>query len=220
MTSQLSNLMNKINIIFFDFDGTIVDTMKEYCELYNEFARKNNKLEVSPQDYERMRTHSLNELRKKLGLNLLETFFIAKKLKKQLFKNPTLIKIKPGIIEVINELHKKNFLIYIISSNTKKNIQNILTAHEIKPIEKIISTFRGFDKTFFLKKYLRKNKGYLQAFFISDEYKDIKVANRLGLISLAVTWGANDFTQNQEIMPTFTIDEPNQILTTIMQLEH
>ncbi|MBN9230761.1 MAG: HAD hydrolase-like protein [Legionella sp.] len=216
MTKDLSGR----KIIFFDFDGTIVDTMKQYCNLYNEFAKQNGKPIVGPDDYAKMRRHSFNEVRKKLGLSLFETFFIAKKLKKQLYKKPSLIQLIPEIIDLINELHNKDFLIYIISSNTKNNVQNILTANKVQHIEHVISTFRGFEKTYFLKKYLRKNKEYRHAYVVSDEYKDIKAANRLGLFSIAVTWGANDFRQNQEIIPKFIIDKPSQLLTVIAQLEN
>ncbi|STX55618.1 HAD-superfamily hydrolase [Legionella beliardensis] len=215
----MSKNSNPNNIIFFDFDGTIVDTMKQYFHLYNEFANKNNKPIIAINDYQKLRNNSFNEVRKKLGLNLLETFIIAKKIKKQLFKDPYLIKIVPGIIDIINEIHKRNFLIYIVSSNTKNNIQKILIANKINHIEKIISTYRGFNKTYFIKKYLKKNKDYQRAFLVSDEYKDIRVANKLDIISIAVTWGANDFIQNQEVIPNFTISEPGQILTAIKQLE-
>ncbi|STX50789.1 HAD-superfamily hydrolase [Legionella busanensis] len=214
----MSKNSRKNNIIFFDFDGTIADTMKQYIYLYNEFAKKNKKPVISVYDYLKLRNSSFNEVRKKLGYNLLETFYIAKKLKKQLYAAPFSIKIVPGIIDIINEMHKRNFLIYIVSSNTKKNIQKILVAHGINHIEEIISTFRGFNKTYFIKKYLKKHKDYLHAFLISDEYKDIRAANKLDIISLAVTWGANNFNQIHDVTPNFIINHPSQILTAIEQL--
>lgn len=211
------NSLAKKNIIFFDFDGTIADTMKHYFYLYNKFAKENNKLIIDEEDYEELRSKSFNEVRKILGLSFCETFFIAKKLKKELYENPFSIKIIPGIIDVINALHKKNVFIYIVSSNKKKYIQKVLVAHEINHIEKIITTFRGFNKTYFVKKYLKKNKNYTHAFLISDEYKDIKTANKLGMISLAVTWGANDFIHNQQVTPHYMLSKPSQILPVLDQ---
>jgi len=204
------------SVVFFDFDGTLVNTIEHYFFHYNEYARQNNKPVISSAKYQELRKNSLEEVRKKLGINLLKAIFLNKKLTQAVYQDVSAIRFVPGIIDIINEIHCKKIPVFIISSNSRDNIQQVLIANKIKHIEKIIPTFRGFNKTYFLKKHL-KRKAYQHAFLVSDEYSDIEVANNLGVISMAVKWGANDFDEKNNITPNYIINDPKDIISAINQ---
>lgn len=205
------------NILFFDFDGTLVDSMSRYLFYYNEYAKKHHRPFIDHNKHQQLRKKSLNVIRNQLGFNLAEVFFIGRLLKKKVYQNPELIEPFSGIPYLLKMLKKSRYSIYIISSNTKKNIQKILAHHNINEVDKIIHTYRGFNKTYSIKKCLRKIKNFNQVFVISDEYKDIKSANKLNLISVAVNWGANHFEANDETKPDFIVNSTEELLSVILQ---
>ncbi|HRD70690.1 MAG TPA: HAD hydrolase-like protein [Legionella sp.] len=211
-------MKNGDKLFFFDFDGTIVNSMRHYLSHYNCYARENKKPVLTEVDFQKLRTEPYNEVRKKLGLGLIEAYLLDKKLKREIYKNPHRVQLTPGIKEVFQEIQQNDSLIYIISSNSKQNIAKVLHAHNINKVEKIIHTFRAFNKTYFLRKLLQEHQNYKHAFLISDEYKDIIAANKLGIISIAVTWGANNFNHKLDITPTYIVDQPLEILSTIRNL--
>jgi len=120
-----------------------------------------------------------------------------------------------GISEALTKLKKSGYSLYILSSNSKSNIESWLETNDlIHLFEAIESTTTIFGKDRAIKMLAKKHSLDLKTIiYIGDETRDIKAARNLEIPSVAVTWGYNSKEILQENEPTFLIMEPEQLLS-------
>ena len=86
----------KINIIFFDFDGTIADTINKAIEIYNQLAIKNNFNRVDEYNLPELRNNKPLEILRKLKIPLRKLPFVANKIRKKIEFHPKISKLEKG----------------------------------------------------------------------------------------------------------------------------
>ena len=189
----------KINAIFWDFDGTLVDTRKKNYEITKEILRMVTDSEIenitilnSPEEYDRSIRKCLNWrafYNTVLGLNEEQTSRAGTLWTEYQLRNKTPTPPFEGIIDVV-----QSFLTIpqgIISQNSSRAIRNILRENKIEQFFEFIIGYEevGFD---FQKP---APKGLLQAIdnldlennkcialFIGDHETDVLFVNNTKLI--------------------------------------
>lgn len=171
-----------IKVLILDFDGTFADTKKLY---YNSIHKWLAKEGIKFSD---------KEFRKYFGLKLGE---ILKKLKIKKDVKDVKIKVIRDIIKTTKTIRLSPYIGYfrklkirrIILSNTKTSIiKMVLKRKKIDYFSEIYGGDKFSSKEKFISSYLRKHKlKKSEAAYIGDMAKDIEIARKAGVISVAIS---------------------------------
>ena len=200
--------MKKTKAIIFDFDGVIADTF----EFHREHFKKYLDVSISKEEYQNLHKgnvfngNGLNETEKKISENLVEYF---KKIENDHHK------VQP--FEGMNDLLKKlseEYSLFIITSSSIVNINSFLEK------EGVIDCFTEvlgveFDKSKIVKfNHILDNYNFNKedVLFVTDTLGDVLEANKVGLRSIAVTWGFHDREILEEAKPFAYADSAEEVL--------
>ncbi len=123
----------------------------------------------------------------------------------------------PGVIEKLNaEGHE----LFIMSSNSKRNIKKFLKQHHLSTYFVDIKGGVGvFGKPRALRRLLRGNSLDIAAsFYIGDETRDVEAAQAVGTRSIAVLWG---FARGEALVnhqPSATAAQPDDIIKILEEI--
>jgi phosphoglycolate phosphatase len=176
-----------MNIIF-DFDGTIADSFSLFAQFLAEEA---DKLPLNDAHLEKLSGLSLLATARKLGhgwWRLPGLYYEGKR-----WMAPRVGELAPfkGVPEVVSKLHHDGYKLFIVSSNSHKNIEKFLRREGIFEDFAAIYGDVGFGgKARILKKVLRKYRlKPADTVYVGDEPRDIRAAHQTGLKAVAVSWG-------------------------------
>lgn len=203
-------------VIIFDFDGTLVDSLGEIIRLFNERAADFNLRKIGGSDIDYLRGKTPQELIKEFKVPLYKIPFIAQKVRTELSQSVEKLSLFPGIKEVLETLDKKGYLLAILTSNSRENVDKFLKYHNLQMFDHIFSENNIFGKSQALSKVL-KQLGYVpdDIFYIGDEVRDIEACKKNSIECIAVTYGFNSKDALQKSKPTHIIDKPEDILKII-----
>ena len=202
--------MAKIKLLIFDFDGTIADTKHIY---YAVMARELKFLGYKEKDIDKAIDvgFSLRKTLKKLGLSFIVSWFIHKKIFREIIKYAEKVK-KCRDAEKIKELSGEKIL---ISNSLKEFMLPIIRHFKLEKNFKEIYGAEDFDdKAEFIKDYLKKRKIKVKnCYYIGDRVSDVKVARKVGCLSIIIA-GKCAWDSKKEILkaePDFVINDIGEI---------
>lgn len=177
-----------MDTIIFDFDGTIANTFDYAVAFLNREAggkplTRDQKAALHGLSMARIGRHLGIPWRRMPGL-----FFKGRREMSPAMKN-----IEPfdGMPEVIKELHARRHKMYILSTNTTRNINKFLRRHGLdKYFAEVYGGVGMFGKAPALRRLLREQHiESRKAIYVGDELRDIMAAKSLEVRTIAVTWG-------------------------------
>lgn len=173
--------------IIFDFDGTIANTFDYTVG----FLGREGGIELTKDQKAALHGMSMARIARKMGLpwyRLPKLFFKGRREMSPAMKN-----VEPfgGMADVIRDLRAKRHKVYILSTNTTRNINKFLRHHDLeKHFEHVYGGVGMFGKAPALRRLLREQHiATGDAVYIGDETRDVMAAKSLGVRAIAVTWG-------------------------------
>lgn len=173
--------------IIFDFDGTIANTFDYTVD----FLSREGGMELNKDQRAALHGLSMFRIARKMGLpwhRLPGLFFKGRREMSPAMKN-----IEPfdGMLDVLRELRSKRHKLFILSTNTTRNINKFLNRHGLERY--FVHVYGGvgmFGKAPALRRLLREQHiETRRAVYIGDETRDVMAAKSLGVRVIAVTWG-------------------------------
>jgi phosphoglycolate phosphatase len=173
--------------IIFDFDGTIANTF-DYAV---GFLSREAGVELNKEQKAAMHGLSMARIARKVGLpwhRLPRLFF-----KGRHEMSPAMKNIEPfdGMADIVKELRTRRHRLFILSTNTTRNINKFLRHHDLE--KSFVHVYGGvgmFGKAPALRRLLREQHiGTGKAVYVGDETRDVMAARSLGVRVIAVTWG-------------------------------
>jgi len=206
--------------VIFDFDGVIANTLdfifKEIINFSRHFNVKNLK---EKQIIEKIRQSNYKDLFKKFQINWLKLpiiLFLIKRAQYRLFEQIDDIRPFPKIKKLLNFLKKNQYLVFLVSSNIRKNIDRFLEINQLNVFDNIYTSnnFFGKDKIFLeiLKKYRLKKE---EVVYIGDELRDLQATKKAGIKFIGVSWGLARKKVFQENRADFIVKNPDEIIKII-----
>ena len=198
-----------MNIIF-DFDGTICDNFDYILQLANIFLEKYGRKKVTKDD---IKTKGLTTLIEESGLSTLLIIYFTLIARRDISGNILKFKLHDNLKEVITDMSKKHAL-GIITSNSKSNVIKFLENNKLEQDFKFIESVLGYySKDKRLQRVIKKfdldlNKTY----YVGDEERDIKAAKKVGVKSVAVTWGFESNRILKREKPLYIVNTPKDLL--------
>jgi phosphoglycolate phosphatase len=199
-------------IVIFDFDGTIADSFGVIIEVFEKLTKQPRKL--SQAELDELRDLPLLSIAKKLGLSNWQIPFLLYRGRRMMANRLPEIQPFAGIPEVIEKLHAEGHELFIMSSNSQRNIKKFLKTYNLNTYFVDVKGGVGiFSKPRALRGLLRGNNLEVSnTFYIGDETRDVEAAQQVGTRSIAVLWG---FARDEKLValnPTATATEPSDIV--------
>ena len=125
-----------------------------------------------------------------------------------------------GIRKLLENLKEKGLKIGIISSNSKKNIEQYLKLKKMDVFDNICTSNKIFGKHVEIRKLLKKlDMKAGNVIYIGDEYRDIIACKNSSVRILAVTWGYDSLDLIKKGNPDFIANKPEEIYKIIDNIE-
>lgn len=202
----------KKKTLIFDFDGTLSDSLELMLDIAHELTHKpqlKDKDEIN-----RFRNLSLFKAVSELQIPKRLWPILLIKGRKMMADRISELKLFEGVPSLIEELNKKKFDMYIVSSNNKKTIIKILDEYNLSKF--FINIYGGIGLLgkakalgFILKQQSINSEDTV---YIGDETRDIVAAHKNHIKSIGVSWG---FMSAQNLAS----EKPWKIVDTFKDLE-
>lgn len=205
--------LQKPQVILFDFDGTLADSLATIVDCYNEVALRFNARKVQKEEFAGLMSKKPEEIFKKLNVGLFKLYFIASEIRKQMKHRVKETLPFQDIKKLLAALKDAGCILGILSSNSVKNIKQFLVHHNLHFFDYIYCAKNLFGKDKVLKKFMRKLKlREDDVLYVGDELRDIEACRKTGVPIISVTWGYNSRDILAPANPLFLADKAMDIL--------
>ncbi len=198
--------------ILFDFDGTLADTFYLAVGVFRKLAPPGRVTDDA--EVERLRGLSAREVVKVLGVSWWRLPRLLYQGRKEITLHIHEVQTFAGMDEVLKALHDDGHKLYVLSSNSTKNIRVFLRTHNLEQYFDGVWGDQGiFTKAAAIKKTMRKEMLNPQdCYYVGDEVRDIEAARRAGIRPISVTWGYNNRMSLEMAEPDILVDTPEMLL--------
>ena len=209
----------KKELLIFDFDGTIANTLLIALEILNEIGSEFSIPHIEEHQLVGLKSKSARELIKMSGLSWwqIPRFLHQARLR---FK-AHLHKIPPieGMPEVIESFRTQGCRVGILTSNSEEGVRNYIRTYQLGEFEFVISPRTIFGKAREIKKILKHNHlSTEQVAMIGDEVRDMVAARKAGVDGIAVVWGFNSPEILQNSNPSLIVHSPAELKASLSAL--
>lgn len=222
--------MPKSQLVLFDFDGTIADSLPIMVELFRDLAKDHKHihplLDIANADQPLLEHPTVDILRRQglrpalssLKLSKLQLLLIYLRAQRRFARYIDVLKPSPGIAQAI-PLLQQQYTLGIITSNSRSNVQLFLDKHHLNYFNFIRSQRNLFAKSHTITKTIAQ-QGYALAdvVYIGDEIRDIEAAQRAGIASIGVSWGLSNHDLLAWHDATAVVDHPDQLAAAIAKV--
>lgn len=202
-----------LDTFIFDFDGTIADSLHHVFMVYNQVASRFGTRTMLPDDISALRRMGAKKAIQEYNVPLWKVPAIAKAvlvgLRDQIrFQEPF-----AGVSELLLTLQQVDFRCFLLTSNSRENVEAFLLQHRIQVFEELVCSASLFGKSTRLRNLLSRARLSLKSTaYIGDQVLDVEAAKNAGVRSIAVSWGYNDRETLASASPDYLFDEPKQLL--------
>jgi len=204
-----------VKYLIFDFNGTIVDDLPLVMEIMSESLKTKN-IDITKYSIEYLRQQGIKKFMEEIKMSKIELLWLFKDIKSKIKDRQSDCPIVKDLEKYLPELSGKNKLL-IFSSNNPVVINNYLQKNNIdKYFSGVYEDDSYFGKEVGLKKVIKDLKiNIADAVYLGDESRDIIAANKVGIKSVAVTWGFEGSAPLSVANPDVMIDRPEELLTVL-----
>lgn len=182
-----------MNIIF-DFDGTIVDSFDYVLGFLSDEAKKEKPKGKAAAAF---RGKSMKAIALELGVPLWRLPFLYFKGRRVMRAHMDNLHAFDGMEEVVKELSDKGHKLYIVSSNSGRNIRRFLIKSSLNQHVQAVRGSAGlFGKDNIILQLKRRFRMKEEIWYVGDETTDIRAAKVAKIKIAAVTWG---FASHEEL---------------------
>ena len=203
--------------IIFDMDGTIADSFDYVADF---MASESGKGALGPEAKEALRGLSMVGMARHLGFKWWQgplLFFRGRSRMKHAIKD---LQSFSGIPELIRKLHAEGHELFIVSTNSVRNIRLFLRHQKIhKYFLQIYGGAGIFGKPIALRRLLREHKIDIDhAVYVGDEIRDVEAAKVIGMRAVAVSWGFASRDGLKAANPLGVADTPAELMKILEEI--
>jgi phosphoglycolate phosphatase len=197
--------------IIFDFDGTLADSFDYVADFLAKEAGINK---LSDEQRHELRGLSINGMVRRLGYHWWDAPRLYFKGQRRMRHAIRHLDSFEGMTQLLSKLHAEGHELFILSTNSLRNIRHFLHVKKIhKCFLEIYGSVGMFGKSPALRQLLKEqNLDAKQVFYVCDEQRDIEAARAAGIRSVAVSWGFADKDELKAAKPTAMADTPAELM--------
>ncbi len=208
-----------VKAVMFDFDGTLADTGHITYKVYERLAHRHNLQIFRREELDEMRSIPIRDRFKKAGVPFFKLPGLAREALQIFGEFIGLAEPFPGTEELIRDLKEQGYSLSIVSSNTNRNINSFLAAHELEYFDHIRGTPSLFGKHRAIRQALNETGvSGDQAVYVGDELRDINACKKVPIKIISVTWGYDYLSLLQEGGPDYIAHTPQEVIDIVNRL--
>ncbi len=208
-----------IEMILFDFDGTIADTLPAALKIANRHLNQIGHNPISKEQLKELRNMTPFQILRQFTVPVWRLPGLIKKIQNDLLKEVDHIKLFPGIEKALYDLIFARYHLGILTSNKKETVDTFLRKHRITFFEFIQCEPNIFEKPRLIKHFLKKHQlKPSEVIYIGDEIRDIEACRENGVEIISVTWGFNDENSLKQNKPNYIAKTPQELVTILQKI--
>ena len=204
-------------VILFDFDGTIADTYLAIANITNQLSTEFGYKALNEEELLLIKNLSSREIVKRSEISIFKLPFLVRRIRLELSKEIAELDAISDMVRVLLKLKNRGYILGIVTSNTKENVDIFLNKHGLDAVFSFIySGMAIFGKHRVLKQVIKKRKlPKSDVIYVGDETRDIRSARKSGIGIIAVSYGFNSAEILQKHQPDYLVDRPQELLEAI-----
>jgi phosphoglycolate phosphatase len=221
-------MANKIKLVIFDLDGTLLNTLADLAESTNQALHQHGFSTHPVDNYAFFVGNGINKLFERAlpeGAKTAENILrIRQSFLSYYSQHNTNHSLPyPGIPELLEQLQERNILL-AVASNKYQEATVKLTAHYFPQISfiKVLGQREGFapkpDPAIVHDILLAAHVREEEVLYVGDSGIDMQTAHNSGVIACGVTWGFRPRSELEMYHPHHIVDKPEMILDLIDKL--
>lgn len=191
-------------LVIFDFDGTLADSLLCLANILNRFARKYGFREIQESDHDSLRTLNTRQLIRALEIPIWVLPTLLLQVRSQMALEIRSVGLFPGVAPMLAQLAESNLPLGLVSSNSWANISAVLGPDLARLFAHVECEASLFGKRSKLRRVLRSaSVAPERAIYIGDELRDLKAAHAENIAFGGVIWGHSPAEQLESHRPEF-----------------
>jgi len=210
-------------VVIFDFDGTLADSISLAVRTYNEHAEHFGADKVTDDELPALR-NAVRDLgyakalkTKHIRLSRLPAMVLT--ISKDMRAHMSEVKPYDGIIVALETLKAKGYRLGVLTSNQEHIVREFLETHQYPLFDFIVSekTLFGKDKALkrIIKKFALDRRGVV---YVGDETRDTAACKKADVDVIGVSWGIAGPDGFAKAQPTILIHGPSELVTAVDSL--
>jgi phosphoglycolate phosphatase len=193
--------------ILFDFDGTLADTVDAGVAAFNQLADRYGFVEITTANAESLRAKGPRAVMKELSVPMIRVPTVLRFLRRDLKTTLPSLGFIEDVKSTLLVLKEKGYRLGIVTSNSEENVRIFLSNNGAEIFDFIAAGTGLFNKSIKIKRLIaREGLHKDEIIFVGDEIRDIEAAKKIGIVSIAVTWGLNSREGLMEAAPDFMVN--------------
>jgi HAD superfamily hydrolase (TIGR01549 family) len=208
-------------VVIFDFDGTIADTLDAIVSITNRLALEFGYKPTTQAELTQLKNLNSKQIIKQSGISIFKLPFLIRKVKAELNKEIQRLRPISGIKQALITLKNQGNRLGILTSNSKENVVAFLETNGLQDLFDFIYSGKTiFGKSKVINNLLKQeNINLEELIYVGDETRDIEAARKSHIKAIAVSWGFNSEEVLAEQNPDFLIHQPNELIEVIKSLQ-
>lgn len=180
----------RYDLVLFDLDGTLADSLPWFCDTYPEAARRHGLPVVSPDAFEVLRGLGPRDILDRLGVPLWKVPLVAATMRRLAARDAGLIRPFEGAVDLVVGLAAEGVEVALVTSNSEDNARRILGAAAAASIRRWSCGAGLFGKARRFGKVVAASRvPAARVLSVGDELRDVEAARSIGIAAGAVVWG-------------------------------
>lgn len=207
-------------VVIFDFDGTLANSISLAIRIYNDHAAHFGSLPITESDLSLLRQlvrdkgYASALKAKHVRISRLPAMLVT--ISKEMRAHMAEVKPYEGVILALEELKAKGYRLGVLTSNQEHIVREFLETHQYPLFDFIVSekTLFGKDKALkrIIKKFALDKRGVV---YVGDETRDVVACHKAGIDVIGVGWGVAGPEGFSKAKPTKLIQSPQEIVQTV-----
>ncbi len=204
--------------VIFDFDGTIGDSFGLIVDIFHHITRREERL--TDKQMTELRGFPLAVIAKRLHVPAWRIPYLLIHGRYLMGRRIAEVPLFEGMGKVIEELHAEGHELFIVSSNSGRNVRKFLKQHHLyKYFVEVRGNAGILGKSRSIAKLLDSNSLRIKdSIYIGDETRDILASKAINMRCIAVSWGFAETSFLESLHPTAVARKPQDIVTILEEL--
>jgi len=199
-------------VVIFDFDGTIANTLDSIIDIMNNLSDEFGFRKIHDEDVEYLRGKRPREILKHLGISLFKLPFVIRKTRQEINSHIALLSPSIDLLPTLKLLKENGCQVGIVTTNIEENVKKFLHANNLDLFDFFYTAKKVFGKDRTISKIIKDMKlEKSKVYFVGDEVRDIEAGKKVGIKTIAVSWGYNTKDALDKEHPDHLIDSPLEL---------
>jgi len=200
------------HVVIFDFDGTIANTLGSIIDIMNGLSDEFGFRKIKENDVEYLRGKRPREILKYLGISIFKLPFVIRKTRQEINSHIALLSPSVDILPILKLLKENGCHLGIVTTNIEENVRKFLHANNLDLFDFFYTAKKVFGKDRTISKIIKKmNIEKSTVYFVGDEVRDIEAGKKVGIKTIAVSWGYNTRDALGKEHPDYLVDSPAEL---------